>query len=149
MRRKKGGSPDSGGVLKPLRWDRTLEGSEKAPEESASKTNRSGPTKHWGPRARMRGWESERVSGVPTFFLFSYQAQMILLPGKAEDAAKKMHFRPLEKETGGCRFAILRKQTVLESGNRIPSPVSFSTNVEGQASCPPPGDLRWGHVDIS
>lgn len=145
MRRKKGGSPDSGGVLKPLSWNRTLEGSEKAPEESASKTNRSGPAT----RARMRGWESEGVSGVPTLFLFSYQAQMILLPGKAEDAAKKVHFRPLEKETGGCRFAILRKQTVLESGNRIPSPGSFSTIVEGQASCPPPGNLRWEHVDIS
>lgn len=62
MRWKKGGSPDSGGVLKPLSWNRTLEGSEKAPEESASKTNRSGPAT----RARMRGWEF--LEFPPSFF---------------------------------------------------------------------------------
>lgn len=82
----------------------------------------------------------------PLFSLRIIFSQMILLPGKAEDAAKKMHFRPPEKEIEGCRFAVLRKRTILVSGNRIPSPVPFSAPIiflKGQAFCPPAGDLRW------
>lgn len=31
-----------------------------------------------------------------------------------------MHFRPFQKERGGCGSAVFQKQTALESGNRIP-----------------------------